>query len=304
MTDGWPELGTARWLDTATTLHLWSQVVGKTRLALEPSMNHWWQVPLYVSARGLATPVLYDGDQAFDIELDLVLHALRVRDGTGRELSFPLGEMTVAAFYRKTMETLASIGVVPDIWPRAVEIPTIIDLDRDVEHHSYDPVWARSFATALRRADAALKGFRGRFLGKASPVHFFWGGFDLATTRFSGRTAPKHPGGIPNCADRVMVEAYSHEVSSAGFWLGNAESPHAAFYAYAYPEPAGFAEATVRPSAAYYDKTFREFVLPYDAVRASPDPEREIDAFLTTTYEAAADLGHWDRRALERQGTA
>src|SRR5262245_9837039 len=283
---------------------MWTQIIGKTRLALEPMQNHWWQVTLAVTPVGVATPVLHDGDRAFTVELDLTGHALRARDAAGRTAGFALEPMTVADFYRRYRAALGELGVTLHIWPRPVEVDPAIPFAQDDVHRSYDRAWVSAFATALRSADQVLKEFRGRFLGKCSPVHFFWGGFDLAVTRFSGRPAPRHPGGVPNCADWVMHEAYSHEVSSAGFWPGNEESPHAAFYSYAYPEPAGYPEAAVRPSAAYYDRTFREFVLPYDAVRASSRPEGEIDAFLTSTYEAAADLGRWDRRALERQGRA
>lgn len=296
----WPELGGGGWLDTATTLHMWSQIIGKTRLALEPMRNHWWQVPLYVSPCGLTTTMIHDGDRAFEVELDLVTHALRVRDATGRALSFALEPMTVAAFYRRYLATLESIGVTPRIVRRPVEVIEAIPFDEDEVHRSYDAAWATAFATALRNVDAILSEFRGGFIGKSSPVHFFWGAFDLAVTRFSGRRAPRHPGGIPNCPDRVMVEAYSHEVESAGFWPGDARFAEAAFYAYAYPEPEGFAAATVAPAAARYDTTLREFILPYEAVRRSPDPRRDVLAFLQSTYDAAADLAGWDRRALER----
>jgi Family of unknown function (DUF5996) len=300
MRDAWPDLATAGWLETATTMHMWSQIVGKTRLALEPMTSHWWQVPLYVTATGIATPVLHDGDRGFEVELDLVGHALRIRDDAGRTPSFALEPMTVADFLARYREALASIGVELRILARPTEVDPAIPFDRDDVHRSYDPAWATAFATALRRADAILKEFRGGFLGKVSPVHFFWGGFDLAVTRFSGRTAPPHPGGVPNCADWVMREAYSHEVSSAGFWPGNAQFPHAAFYAYAYPEPDGFARSPVRPEAARYDTTVREFILPYDAVRRSSDPRRDVLDFLATTYAAAADLARWDRASLER----
>jgi hypothetical protein len=300
VTDAWPELGTKGWLQTATTLHMWSQIVGKTRLALEPMLNHWWQVTLYVTPRGLATPVLYDHERAFDVEFDFTGHALRIRDSDGRTPSFALEPMTVSEFHRRYRQALASIGVKLRIWPKPVEIVESIRFDEDVVHHSYDPAWARAFARALHSVDSVLKEFRGRFRGKASPVHFFWGGFDMAVTRFSGRTAPTHPGGIPNCADWVMQEAYSHEVSSAGFWVGNADAPEAAFYSYAYPEPEGFSGAQVRPETARYDTTLREFLLPYEAVRRSENPRSDVLAFLQSTYEVAATLGNWDRRALER----
>ncbi len=297
-----PELGTPGWLQTVETLQMWTQIVGKTRLALEPMLNHWWQVPLYVSAVGLTTPVLYSGDRAFEVELDFVAHVLAIRDANGNAPSIALEPMTVAEFYRRYREALASIGVDVPILARPVEVEPAIPFERDELHHSYDPEWARAFGTALRSVDSIMREFRGAFQGKASPVHFFWGAFDLAVTRFSGRAAPPHPGGIPNCADWVMREAYSHEVSSAGFWPGNAQFPQAAFYSYAYPEPEAFAAATVRPEAAYYDATVHEFILPYEAVRRSADPRRELLAFLQSTYDAAADQGRWDRRALERSG--
>jgi hypothetical protein len=300
MIEGWPDLALPGWIDTATTLQLWTQIVGKTRLALEPMQNHWWQVTLFVTPTGLTTPVLHDRGRAFTIELDLIGHALRVREHGGGTHGFALEPMTVAAFYRRYRDALAAIDVAPKILARPVEVVDAIPFERDEVHRSYDPAWASAFATALLRADAILKEFRGAFVGKASPVHFFWGGFDLAVTRFSGRPAPAHPGGIPNCADWVMREAYSHEVSSAGFWPGNAMLPEAAFYAYAYPEPAGFAKARLAPATARYDDTLREFILPYDAVRRSDDPQRDVLAFLESTYVAAADLGGWDRAALER----
>ena len=301
MNNGWPELATPGWLDTTTTLHMWSQIVGKTRMAREPMLNHWWQVPLYVTACGLGTPVLHDGDRAFEIEFDLVRHALRVRDSAGRTPSFPLEPMTVAEFYRRYAATLAEINVELDIWPHPVEVAEAIPFQGDELHRAYDRSWANALFTVLLRTDAILKEFRGGFIGKASPVHFFWGGFDLAVTRFSGRPAPRYAGVIPNCPPWVMIEAYSHEVSSAGFWLGNAQFPEAAFYSYAYPEPEGFANATVKPESARYDGTLREFILPYEAVRRSEHPRRDVQAFLQTTYEAAATLGRWDRKALERQ---
>ena len=301
--DAWPDLATPGWLDTKTTLHLWSQIVGKTRLALEPMQNHWWQVPLYASARGLATPVLRAGDRAFEVELDLIAPALRVRAGDGRDAGFALAPMSVATFYRRYGEALASIGVEVAIHARPVEVIESIPFADDEIHASFDPAWARAFTTALGTIDRVMKEYRGGFLGKASPVHFFWGSFDLAATRFSGRPAPLHPGGAPNCPDYVMREAYSHECASAGFWPGDASFPEAAFYAYAYPAPDGYERAALRPAAARWDPTLREHVLPYAAVRASRDPRGDLLAFLESTYAAAAELARWDRRALERQET-
>jgi hypothetical protein len=296
----WPDLDIPGWLDTATTVHMWTQIIGKTRLALAPPQNHWWHVPLYVTPCGLTTSVLIHRDRAFEVDLDLVGHALRVTDAEGRVSGFALEPMSVATFYRRYRDLLAGIGVDLAIRTRPVEVEVAIPFEQDDVHASYDPAWTRAFATALREADGILKAFRGGFVGKASPVHFFWGSFDLAVTRFSGRVAPPHPGGVPNTPDRVMRDAYSHEVSSAGFWPGNPQFPTAVFYAYAYPTPVGFAEAKVRPAGARFDPTLGEFVLPYAAVRASADPRGELHAFLQSTYDAAADLAHWDRPALER----
>jgi hypothetical protein len=296
----WPDLAKPGWLETVQTLQLWSQIVGKTRLASSPMVNHWWQVTLYATPVGLSTSLIHAGERAFEVELDLASSMLRLRDARGRTPSFPLEPMSVAQFYRKYRELLRSIDVELKIHDRPNEVLEAIPFERDEKHSAYDAEWARRFAAALLPIDAVLKEFRGEFLGKSSPVHFFWGAFDLAVTRFSGRSAPPHPGGIPNCPDRVMREAYSHEVSSAGFWPGDARFPEAAFYSYAYPEPAGFADAKVRPAAARYDTTLREHVLPYAAVRSASDPRRELRAFLDSTYEAAAELGQWDRPSLER----
>jgi hypothetical protein len=296
----WPDLAQPGSSDTVQTVQLWSQIVGNTRLALSPMLNHWWQVPLYVTPVGLGTSLIHAGDRAFEVEMDFVGHALRVRDAEGRTRSFQLEPMSVAVFYARYKDLLASIGVDLHIYGRPVEIPEVIPFAEDETHRSYDAAWMRRFASALLRIDAVFKEFRGAYLGKASPVHFFWGGFDLAVTRFSGRPAPTHPGGVPNCPDRVMVEGYSHEVSSAGFWLGDARFPEAAFYAYAYPEPKGFGDASITPAAAHWDTTMHEFFLPYEAVRRAPDPRRELRAFLDSTYAAAAELGGWDRPALER----
>jgi hypothetical protein len=297
----WPALDTPGWLDTATTLHMWTQIVGKTRLALASPMNHWWHIALYVTPTGLTTSAMPLGERSVEIELDLVNHELRLRDEHGEASGFSLEAMSVATFYRRYRETLRDAGVTARIWPHPVEVEPSIPFPEDEEHASYDPGWATRFATALHLIDAELKAFRGAFVGKASPVHFFWGGFDLAVTRFSGRTAPRHPGRIPNCPDRVMWEAYSHEVSSAGFWTGNAAAPEPAFYSYAYPQPDGFERAPLRPAAARWDTTFREFLLPYEAVRRAADPRRDLREFLDSTYLAAANNARWDRRSLERQ---
>lgn len=297
----WPRLDSPHFLDTTASLQLWAQIVGKVRLALTPMINHWWQVPLYVSARGLATSSIpISGGRALDIEFDFVDHRLVSRSSDGCVDSIPLGRCALSGFYAGLMASLGKLGIAVAINPVSVEMPEAVHMDRDARACHYDADWARRFFGALVRIDAVLKRFRGGFQGKASPVHFFWGGLDLAVTRFSGRTAPPHPGGIPHVADAVMREAYSHEVSSVGFWPGDARFPEAAFYAYAYPEPVGFKDAAVRPDAARFDKSLGEFVLPYAAVRAARDPDADLLAFLETTYAAAADLGAWDRRALER----
>jgi hypothetical protein len=297
---GWPALDGAGFLETTSSLQLWAQIVGKLRLTLNPMLNHWWQVPLYVSARGLATSPIPVGHRVLDIELDFIDHRLVSRTSDGGIDSIPLGDGTPADFYAGLMASLRKLDVEIAINPVTVEMPEAVHLDSDGRACRYDALWARRFFEALVRIDGVFKRFRGGFQGKASPVHFFWGGFDLAVTRFSGRPAPPHPGGIPHVRDAVMREAYSHEVSSAGFWPGDARFPEAAFYSYAYPEPAGFREAAVRPAAARFDATLGEFVLPYAAVRAADDPEADLLAFLETTYAAAADLARWDRRALER----
>jgi hypothetical protein len=280
---------------------MWTQVVGKIRMALEPPMNHWWQVTLYVSARGLTTSLMHAPDRSLEIEFDFVDHVLVLRTTDGEHRMVALQPRSVASFYEATMTALGELGVRVMILARPVEVPVAIPFAQDVEHHAYDPDAMHRFWLALVEVDRVLKEFRGRFIGKASPVHFFWGGFDMATTRFSGRPAPKHPGGAPNCADWVMQEAYSHEVSSCGYWPG--ASDEGAFYAYAYPEPAGFAEWPVGPDAAYYDTELREFILPYRAVRTAEDPDAMLLAFLQTSYEAASESGGWDRRALEATWT-
>ncbi len=300
---GWPALDTPGWTDTVATLQLWTQIVGKTRLAYAPMMNHWWQVPFYVTPLGLTTSSIDDGTTTFEVDFDLVHHALRLRDAAGSTSSFPLEPMSVRDFHDRYVELLRGIGVELRILARPVEMAEAIPFAQDEQHHAYDAAWARALSTVLVRADAVFKEFRGAFVGKASPVHFFWGGFDLAVTRFSGRVAPPHPGGIPNVADWVMREAYSHEVSSAGFWPGSPWCPEAAFYSYAYPEPTGFATAEVLPAGSRYDRALGEFILPYAAVRTSPDPAAAIRTFLATTYAAAADLGGWDRTTLERRSS-
>ena len=296
----WPTLPPlADWQDTCSTLHLWTQVVGKVRLALGADLNHWWGVALYVTPRGLTTSAMPFAAGTVRVDFDFVDHALRVETSEGKRASFALEPMTVADFYRRTMEALGEVGVEAEIWPVPVELPEVIPFEDDTEHASYDADAVHAFWRALVQADRVFTDFRSRFLGKSSPSHFFWGACDLAVTRFSGRTAPKHPGGYPNIADRVMHEAYSHEVSSAGFWPGSGLG-EAAFYAYAYPTPDGFADRAVEPDAAYFYPDLGEFVLPYEAVRTAADPDAALLAFLQSTYEAAADLADWDRAALER----
>jgi hypothetical protein len=293
----WPELKLASWDATRVTLHMWTQVVGKVRLALEPMVNHWWQVPLYVSARGLTTSLMHAGDVGLEMEFDFIDHVLLMRTTRGATRQVHLKPQSVADFHALTMLALRELGITVAILPRPVEVAQAIPFAQDREHRSYDADAVHRFWQQLVRIDGVLKQFRARFQGKVSPVHFFWGGFDMAVSRFSGRTAPKHPGGAPNCAAWVMELAYSHEVSSCGFWPGG--SSEGSFYAYAYPEPKGFAEWRVDTPEARYDRDLGEFLLPYEAVRRAPDPEATLLTFLQSTYEAAAELGRWDRGALE-----
>jgi hypothetical protein len=277
---------------------LWTQIVGKIRLTLTPWLNHGWQVPLYVTARGLGTSPMPIHDEILEIEFDFASHRLVARTSTGDERASPLRTQTVADFYRTTLELLRGMGVVVAIRETPNEIPNAIRFSQDRTHAAYDAAAAHRFWRALVQVDRLFKLFRSGFLGKASPVHFFWGSFDLAVTRFSGRSAPVHPGGVPALPDNVTREAYSHEVSSAGFWPGAEAFPRAAFYSYAYPEPAGFRDRPVTPGA-YFDTTLGEFILPYDSVAAAPDPDAFLLDFLSTTYAAAAETGGWDRVALE-----
>jgi hypothetical protein len=296
----WPILDTPGWLATRETLHLWMQLMGKISLALAPMTNHWWGVALHVSNRGFATPLLPIGDGDIQLELDFIDQRLYVRDSHGRTVDVALRPRPLADFYREVVAALAALDLEVPIWPVSVELPERIRFDRDRAHRAYDRDWATRFWQATLVAERVLAEFRTRFIGKASPVHFMWGSFDLCTTRFSGRRAPLYQGPTVNVGLHVMQEAYSHEVCSAGFWPGDRNFPEGAFYTYAYPEPPGFAAARVEPYAATYVQGLREFLLPYAAVRASPQPEREILAFLQSTYDAAAHLGHWDRAALER----
>jgi hypothetical protein len=294
----WPDLTYSSWSDTLATLHLWTQIVGKIRLTLTPWLNHSWQTPLYVTARGLGSAPVPIGAEIFEIEFDFVAHRLSVRTSRGAEQSLPLQQQSVADFYRAIIELLHGVDIAVAIKETPNEVPNPIRFSDDRTHATYDPAAAHRFWRALVQADRIFKLFRTGFIGKASPVHFFWGSFDLAVTRFSGRPAPPHPGGVPGLPDDVAREAYSHEVSSAGFWPGNEAFPDAAFYSYAYPEPAGFRDRSVTLSAAF-DTTLGEFILPYDTVARSWDPDALLLDFLSTTYVAAADTAGWDRAALE-----
>jgi hypothetical protein len=296
--DLWPDLVFTQWRDTALTLQLWLQVVGKARLASTPWLNHSWQVPFYVTARGLGTSLIPSQGEATDVEFDFVEHRLVGRSSRGLTAEFDLRPMPVADFYSSAILLFRKLDMVVTINPLPSEFPEPIAFADDRQHRSYDADAVHRFWRVLLQADRLFKHFRTGFLGKASPVHLFWGGFDLAVTRFSGRAAPLHPGGIPGLSDRVTREAYSHEVSSAGFWPGSDLFPRAAFYSYAYPQPEGFG-ATAVPDRAYFDAAMGEFILPYDVVRTARDPDALVMAFLQATYEAAASLGAWDRESLE-----
>ncbi|HEX7830926.1 MAG TPA: DUF5996 family protein [Thermoanaerobaculia bacterium] len=295
----WPRLNWSDWSDTARTLHMWTQVVGKIRMQYAPPVNHWWHITLYVTARGLGTGAIPCGSRAFSIEFDFVDHRLDVATSDGKSAGFALEPMSVAAFYQRTKELLESVEVFVDIYTKPSEVPDAIPFEKDETNASYDAKAAHDFWHALVHIDRVFQKFRSHFLGKVSPVHFFWGSFDHAVTRFSGKIAPEHPG-VPILPDWVTREAYSHEVSSAGFWPGG-PAMEAMFYSYAYPTPEGFSDQPVRPDAAFFSKDFGEFILPYEAVRASSDPEGMLMEFLQSTYEAAANLLKWDRKALERQ---
>jgi uncharacterized protein DUF5996 len=295
----WPELPTAAWRDTYATLHLWTQIVGKIRLSRSPWLNHSWHVTLYVNARGLTTSPIPDGARHFEIEFDFIDHSLRMLASDGPRRQFPLAGQSVASFYTLIVAALAELGIDAVIDEMPNELPNPVRFSHDNAHASYDCDAVRRFFRILSSTDRVFKQFRTAFLGKASPVHFFWGSFDLAVTRFSGRRAPRHPGGVPHLADAVASEAYSHEVSSAGFWPGSGAIDYPAFYSYAYPEPSGFRTAKVEPEAAFFHETMGEFILPYDAVRTAADPEQALLDFLQSTYEAAANAATWDRDALE-----
>lgn len=291
----WPTLSSPAWPDTCATLHMWTQIVGKIRLGLTPLVNHWWNVPLYLTARGLTTSPIPWRDGTFEMMFDFVDHLLVVHMSDGRRQELPLGPQSVADFYASVTRTLEDLDVEVRIWPMPVEVPAPIRFTDDRVHDRYDPRAAHEWWRALVLVDDTLKEFRAEFIGKSSPVHFWWGAFDLAVTRFSGRRAPDRPG-----ADRVQREAYSHEVISAGFWPGSGAIPEPAFYAYAAPEPEGFKTARVRPEAAFYSPDFNEFILKYDDVRRSASPRAALLEFLQSTYDAGAALASWNRNELER----
>lgn len=299
--NNWPELILEEWQDTLATVHMWTQIVGKIRMKLTPLVNHWWNVPLYVSARGLTTSPMHYEDRIFEIEFDFIGHKLRVDCSDGALTTLDLRPQSVADFYKELMGALDGLGIELKIWTMPVEVPSpfsavreAIRFEDDQAHKSYDADYVNRFWRALVNVDDVFKDFRARFIGKVSPVHFWWGSFDHAVTRFSGRTAPPREG-----ADKITVEAYSHEAISHGFWPGG-NGFQASFYAYAAPEPAGFGEAKVKPEAAFYSAEVKEFFLPYDAVRQSPSPESTLMDFCQSTYEAGAELANWDRKALER----
>ena len=296
---GWPELPTAAWRDTYDTLHLWSQIVGKIRAARSPWLNHSWHVTLYVTARGLTTSPIPDGLRNFQIDFDFIDHALLVSSSDGAQRRFALAGHSVASFFSALMAALAELGIHVEIDEMPNELPDPIKFPLDCKHASYDPDAVRRWFQILVNADRVFKQFRTGFLGKASPVQLFWGSFDLAVTRFSGRRAPRHPGGVPNLSDAVTCEAYSHEECSAGFWPGSGAIDYPAFYSYTYPEPAGFRAVKARPDAAFFSEALGEFILPYDAVRNAEDPDKALLEFLQSTYDAAANAAKWDRDALE-----
>lgn len=300
----WPELRFEAWQETRATLHMWMQIVGKVRLVQGPPLNHSWHATYYVTSRGLTTSPIFHGARSFQVDFDFVEHRLSVYSSDGGVGGMNLAPRSVAEFYRVFFGELARLELPVRIYAKPNEVPDAIPFQEDTVHRAYDPDSVQRFWRILVQADRLLKQFRSRFLGKCSPVHFFWGAQDLAVTRFSGRRAPEHPGGVPNLPDRVTREAYSHEVSSAGFWPGS-DGPVAypAFYSYAYPEPPGYGDAPAGPAGAFYSKELKEFILPYEVVRTSSTPDATVLEFLQATYDAAARLGAWDRAALEWSGT-
>ena len=299
-TEAWPSLPPDEWKETYATLHMWTQVVGKIRFAQTPWVNHSWHVTLYVTSRGLTTSPIPYGEKTFEIDFDFIDHRLVIETSTGDVRHIELRPRTVADFYGEVMSTLRDLGLDIRIHTLPNEVADPVPFEKDLQHAFYDPDYANRFWRILVQTDRVFKEFRARFIGKCSPVHFFWGSFDMAVTRFSGRTAPPHPGGVPHLPDVVAREAYSHEVSSCGFWPGGGPVPYPVFYSYAYPAPEGFKDAPVKPSAAFYSADLGEFLLPYDEVRRSKRLDGLLLDFLQSTYEAAADLAKWDRPALER----
>ena len=300
----WPPLPFAEWKDTAITLHMWTQIVGKIRLTLSPWTNHSWHVTLYVTSRGLATSPIPHGSHTFEVQFDFIDHQLLIDKSDGARRTISLKPQSVAEFYRIVMKTLNDLELPVTINTTPNEIENATPFDQDEEHRSYDREYANRFWHVLVQSDRVFKEFRSRFCGKCSPVHFFWGSFDLAVTRFSGRPAPPHPGGVPHLPDAITREAYSQEVSSLGFWPGNAAAPTPLFYSYAYPEPPGFAQAKIQPDAAFYETKLREFILSYDAVRTAEKPDEVLLDFAQSAYDAASKLGKWDRAALEEKKPA
>jgi hypothetical protein len=300
----WPALPFAEWKDTAITLHMWTQIVGKIRLTRTPWINHSWHVTLYLTARGLTTSPMPHPAGIFEIRFDFIDHKLRILKSDGAVQVIELRPKSVAAFYREVMAALSELSIDTRINTTPNEVDPAIPFDQDDEHRSYDPEYANRFWRVLLQSARVFQEFRARFCGKSSPVHFFWGSFDLAVTRFSGRPAPPHPGGVPHLPDAVTREAYSQEVSSLGFWPGNAAMPTPVFYSYAYPEPQGFAEAKVQPDAAVYEPKLREFILPYESVCNAENPDKGLLEFAQSAYDAASKLGKWDRAALEEKKPA
>jgi hypothetical protein len=299
-TELWPALPLEEWKDTYATLHMWTQIVGKVRLAKTPWINHSWHVTLYVTSRGMTTSPIPYGPITFQIDFDFIDHRLVIQTSNGGVRVIPLRPISVAFFYGEVMTALQELNLKVSINTTPNEVVEAIPFEQDHTHASYDAKYANSFWQLLVQSDRVMKEFRSRFIGKCSPVHFFWGSFDLAVTRFSGRPAPAHPGGVPHLPDFVAREAYSHEVSSCGFWPGGGAMTEPAFYAYAYPEPQGFKDQPLQPKAAFYSGDLREFILPYNAVRNADNPDRALLEFLQSTYEAAANCANWDRTALER----
>ena len=300
----WPELPLAEWQETCATLHLWTQIVGKIRLTKSPWVNHSWHVAHYLTPSGLTTSPIVEGNRQFQIDFDFINHRLLVISSDGRHAEFNLSPMTVADFFSSLREMLSKMDISVEIDELPNEVVDPIRFSEDTKHKAYDAEYANRFWRILLQSDRIFKAFRARFTGKCSPVHFFWGSFDLAVTRFSGREAPEHPGGIPHLPDAVTREAYCREVSSAGFWPGGGGIDYPAFYSYAYPAPDGFSKSVIAPSAGFFDTNLGEFVLPYDDVRTSDDPDGTVLTFLQSTYEAAADLAMWDRAMLEREPIA